>query len=303
MKNIIRILSMACLAIASVTACGVSGQGGSAERNALDNLAAEENSIASEDVVPEEGTENSGESKKIKYAEQGLKISILGDSISTYRDWIPEENSVFYPESGAVQDVSRTWWKIVMDSLQLELCTNGSSSMSACFGDSGSQDPLVGSSGLRISQLAGEDGESPDFIIVYMGTNDMIVGAPIGDNDGMQPVEEGYVDNFSDGYTLILDKLADSYPMAQIYCCTILPLGDWGTDQPFVPFVNERGLTSEAYADRIRMIAGNRGIPVIDLYRCGITIDNMAQMTSDGVHPTPEGMQCIADMVIECITE
>lgn len=283
------------------------------------DLAPEKEDIPEQDTVPgkeavsEEGSGNSEEGipsgkndvtgETIKYVEQGMKISILGDSISTYRDWIPEVNSVFYPESGAVQDVSQTWWKIVMDGLQLELCSNGSSSMSACFGDSGSQDPLVGSSDLRISQLGGENGESPDIIIVYMGTNDMIESAPIGDNDGLHPVEEGYVDNFSDGYTLMLDKLEKSYPTAQIYCCTILPLGDWGTNQPFVPFVNGQGLTSEPYADQIRTIAGNRDIPVIDLYHCGITIDNMAQMTSDGVHPTPGGMQCIANMVMKCITE
>lgn len=253
----------------------------------------------SEEGTPSEKNDVTGET--IKRVEQGMKFSILGDSISTYRGWIPEGNRDFYMENGPVQDVSQTWWRLVMDSLKLELCSNGSCSMSACSGDSGSQDPLVGSSDLRISQLAGENGEAPDFIIVYMGTNDMVGSVPVGDNDGRQPVEEGYVDNFSDGYTLILDKLEKSYPTAQIYCCTILPLGDWGTDQPFVPFVNGQGLTSEPYADQIRTIAGNRGIPVIDLYHCGINIDNMAQMTADGVHPTPEGMQCIANMVMKCI--
>ena len=233
-----------------------------------------------------------------------MKISILGDSISTFEGWIPEGNSVFFPHNGAVQDVAQTWWKIVLEEAGLTLCANGSSSGSTCFGDSGAQDPMIGSSDLRISQLAGEEGETPDIILVYMGTNDVVQSVPIGDNNGRRAVEEGAVGHFSDAYTLILDKLTREYPSAQIYCCTLPPLGDWGTEEePFVPFVNGQGLTSAAYSDQIALIAAKRAIPVIDLYHCGITIENMQEMTSDGIHPTPEGMRLIADAVLGGIIE
>ncbi len=237
--------------------------------------------------------------------ETGMKLSILGDSISTFKGWIPEGNLVFYPENGAVKDVAQTWWKIVLDELGLTLCANGSSSGSASFGYSQEADPMYGCSDHRISQLAGADGEAPDIIIVYMGTNDVLMSAAIGDNDGLQAVGEGLVGSLSDGYTMILDKIKRQYPQAQVYCCTLLPMGDWGTTeaQPFVPFVNGQNVTSEAYSERIRLIAGNRGLPIIDLEKCGITIDNMAEMTADGVHPTAEGMRLIADAVKKCLTE
>ena len=237
--------------------------------------------------------------------ETGMKLSILGDSISTFKGWIPEGNLVFYPENGAVKDVAQTWWKIVLDELGLTLCANGSSSGSASFGYSQEADPMYGCSDHRISQLAGAGGEAPDIIIVYMGTNDVLMSAAIGDNDGLQVVGEGLVGSLSDGYTMILDKIKRQYPQAQVYCCTLLPVGDWGTTeaQPFVPFVNGQNVTSEAYSERIRLIAGNRGLPVIDLEKCGITIDNMAEMTADGVHPTAEGMRLIADAVKKCLTE
>ena len=237
--------------------------------------------------------------------ETGMKLSILGDSISTFKGWIPEGNLVFYPENGAVKDVAQTWWKIVLDELGLTLCANGSSSGSASFGYSQEADPMYGCSDHRISQLAGADGEAPDIIIVYMGTNDVLMSAAIGDNDGLQAVGEGLVGSLSDGYTMILDKIKRQYPQAQVYCCTLLPVGDWGTTeaQPFVPFVNGQNVTSEAYSERIRLIAGNRGLPVIDLEKCGITIDNMVEMTADGVHPTAEGMRLIADTVKKCLTE
>lgn len=257
--------------------------------------------------VPEEpeAGEAAGDAseKGIRTAEAGMKLSILGDSISTFGGWIPEGNSDFYLPDILINDVSHTWWKMVMDEMGLVLCANGSSSMSTCSGDSRIQDPVIGCSDLRISQMTAKDGSIPDLILVYMGTNDMVKSVAVGDNDGLQPVEEGEAKSFSDGYTLILDKLAGKYPDAQIYCCTILPLGDWGTERPFDPFVNALGITSEPYAERIRMIAANRGLPVIDLYNCGITIDNMQQMTFDGVHPTAEGMRLIADTVKKCLTE
>lgn len=291
MKHRKWIAVLAGAAVLALSACGAAGQTG--ERETPEDVTEAEDSAGAENMVS--GEENEAEEEK--------SLSILGDSISTYEGWIPEGNSVFYPHNGAVQDVSQTWWKIVLDETGFELCTNGSSSGSTCIGDSRAQDVKTGCSDLRISQLSGPAGEEPDLIIVYMGTNDMVESVRIGDNDGRGPVEEGLVEDFSDAYTLMLDKLTAQYPSAQIYCCTLLPLGNWGTDQPFVTFVNGLGLTSEAYSDRISAIAKNRGLPVIDLYHCGITIENMAEMSSDGVHLTPAGMRCVADAVLDGITE
>ncbi len=297
-----------CLAALLFSACGVTqemrdGSAGEGETAGEDNSLLEDEPAAGSDAS--DASEPSAlEEGQIRYAKQGMKISILGDSISTFEGWIPEGNSVFFPHNGVVQDVAQTWWKIVLEEAGLTLCANGSSSGSTCFGDSGAQDPMIGSSDLRISQLAGEEGETPDIILVYMGTNDVVQSAPIGDNNGRRAVEEGAVGHFSDAYTLILDKLTREYPSAQIYCCTLLPLGDWGTEEePFVPFVNGQGLTSAAYSDQIALIAAKRAIPVIDLYHCGITIENMQEMTSDGIHPTPEGMRLIADAVLAGIIE
>ena len=51
------------------------------------------------------------------------------------------------------------------------------------------------------------------------------------------------------------------------------------------------------------MIAENKGYPAIDLYHCGIEIDNLQNMTSDGVHPNAEGMKYIAEAVTGTIIE
>lgn len=230
---------------------------------------------------------------------EGLGISILGDSISTYDGWIPEGFNVFYPFDGELTDVSQTWWKSLVEETGMELCANNSSSGSTCSGDSLSiDDPMFGCSDGRLSFLVGSQGRLPDIIVIYMGTNDLLQGVPIGDNDGTKLVEEGNVENFSDAYCLMLDKLASYYPTAQIFCCTLAPVGDWGTDQPFVIFENHLGLTAEEYSDQIKVIADSKGVAVIDLYHCGITIDNLTEMTTDGVHLTLVGMERVKEKVL-----
>lgn len=231
-------------------------------------------------------------------------LSIFGDSISTYEGYIPEGFSVFYPVVGEVTDVSETWWMKLLEDADMELCANDSSSGSTCVGDSLSVDnPKYGCSELRVSSLTGMQGKMPDVIIIYMGTNDLMTSVPLGDNDGTGLVEEGMIENFSDAYCLILDKIASNYPAARIYCCTLLQMGDWAVEQPSAVFTNDFGLTSEDYSNRIRTIAGNKGIPVIDLYYCGIEIDNLREMTSDSVHLTPVGMEYVERAVLDGIND
>ena len=231
---------------------------------------------------------------------EGSSLSIFGDSISTYYGYIPEGFGMFYPESGELVDVSQTWWMKLLDDTGMELCSNDSSAGSTCVGFSMSvDDPKYGCGSYRLSELTGEQGKIPDVIIIYMGTNDLLKDIPLGDNDGTRWVAEGEIENFSDAYCLILDKIASNYPISQIYCCTLLPIGTWGTEGPFVTYTNRIGLTSEDYSEWIRIIAQNKGIPVIDLYQCGIEIDNLHVMTSDGVHPTPDGMECVERAMLD----
>lgn len=231
-----------------------------------------------------------------------VKISILGDSISTFNDWIPYGYNGFFPGNGLVHNVEETWWSIVLRDLDLELYKNGSSSGCTVTGDSlSTTDVQSGCSNLRINDLTSEKGKKPDIIIVYMGANDLLKNAPMGANDGNTPVQEGVIVNFTDAYTLILDKLRAAYPNAKIYCCTLLPISfPWESEAPAL-VKNGNGFTTEDYSNSIRTIALNKGCGVIELTNCGVTLENILEMTSDGVHPTPAGMKCIAEAVKACI--
>lgn len=293
------------LMIICITGCGSSedsnktGEDAGSDDHVVTDTAVDENGMTaareeSGTDIPADAEQTAAKTEEEIITFEGLGLSVLGDSISTFDGYIPEGFAVFYPLDGKVTDVSQTWWMRLIKDTGMELCSNDSSSGSTCVGDSLSVDnPRYGCSGYRISLLTGKKGKMPDVIVVYMGTNDLLTGVPIGDNDGTQLVEEGMIENFSDAYTLILDKMASDYPAAQIYCCTLAPVGDWGTSQLFVNFVNSLGLTSADYSGRIRVIAENKGIPVIDLSDCGIEIDNLYEMTTDGVHLTPDGMECV----------
>ena len=51
-----------------------------------------------------------------KYA--GKTFSFIGDSISTYQDYVPEGYATFYPyPTGDVNDVNQTWWMQVCNKI------------------------------------------------------------------------------------------------------------------------------------------------------------------------------------------
>lgn len=323
-----RIRALGCMGVCIVMLCaGLSGCGstGTSDHAQTDDSAGMTQSTRADDTEKTDGSEEADDGQDRSLAEaddregaddgagqngeeaaaeavslEGLGISILGDSISTYDGWIPEGFNVFYPLSGELTDVSQTWWKSLIDETGMELCANNSSSGSTCSGDSLCIDnSKYGCSDGRLSFMSGSQGRLPDIIIVYMGTNDLLTGVPIGNNDGTKLVEEGEIDNFSDAYCMILDKLSSYYPTAQIFCCTLTPIGDWGTEQqPFVMFENHLELTAADYSEQIRVIAGNKGMPVVDLYNCGIEIDNLQEMTTDGTHLTQVGMECVKNAAL-----
>ena len=71
--------------------------------------------------------ETSGQSEDPE-KEERKTISIVGDSISTFKGAIPEGYYDFFPENGTVGSIKETWWRQAFEELNLELCVNASSS-------------------------------------------------------------------------------------------------------------------------------------------------------------------------------
>ena len=111
------------------------------------------------------------------------KVSILGDSYSTYTGYIPEKNIAWYmpvPKEGRPTDVTKveqTWWKIFIDRNGYELEKNNSySGSTVCNTGYGKKDYSDQSFVTRLTDLG-----DPDMIIIFGGTNDAWADSPIGE--------------------------------------------------------------------------------------------------------------------------
>lgn len=231
----------------------------------------------------------------------GKKVTICGDSISTFTGYIPDYYSKFYPENGDITKVEDTWWMQVVKRTGMELLRNASYSGSTVSGQSQDEnDGRYGCGNKRIADLAGTDGTAPDVIIILMGANDLLTDIPLGSYDGSSAVQEGNIGTFSEAYALMLDKMKLRYPETEIYCCTLAEVSRWNdeTGEKF-PYMNAHSLTAKDYNAWITAIAQTKDVNLIDVYNCGLTYENANENTSDGTHPNAAGAKLIADKVFE----
>lgn len=91
--------------------------------------------------------------------EPKYKISIVGDSISTYEGFNPYGYPVYYKDDRAydneISSVDDTWWKQVIDAVDGELCVNNSFSGSLVAGAFESSALLCSLTGIIEQKRAG----------------------------------------------------------------------------------------------------------------------------------------------------
>ena len=227
----------------------------------------------------------------------GKKLSILGDSISTYENYIPNGYAVYYPR-GDLDNVEKTWWRKLARELNMTILKNASWSGSRVTGNSQGSTAAAGCSDIRISDLAGDNGDTPDIIIVYISTNDWNGGVPVGTftNKDIIP-EEGTISEISKAYALMLYKIRTTYPDAYVYCVTSLEGRSTNGDTTY-PIVNSSGETIHDVNHAIIEIAHIFGCQVIDLNISGIHYWNVFKYTVDGrLHPNEAGAEIIKEVI------
>lgn len=244
-------------------------------------------------------------------ATEKLKISVLGDSISTFLNYsngtaADTTNSTirngrkWYPY-GNVTSADMTWWAKTAQLLDAEILVNNSWSGSCMYY---TRADTVGAYVDRCIQLhddTGENaGEEPDIIAVYLGTND--IGAYSNDPGSYEAIdfakliaeENGSVtyaqpQNVVEAYAIALDKISRRYPDAEVYCFTLLH--------------NVSTVTRlESYNASIKKLAAHFDMHVVDLYNCGITGTSDGTLI-DGIHPSVKGMTLIANAFAEAVRE
>lgn len=195
----------------------------------------------------------------------GKKFAFIGDSISTYQDYILDGYDCFYPYPTAdVNDVNFTWWMQVVNKLGAGLFVNNSYSGS-CVSTTNSS--ATQNDSRLATTVFGE--EKPDVIVIYMGSNDCA---------------SMYVDlqGFGPAYEKMLQKLQALCPEAEIVVCTLAKTIFYSASD------------QAAYNEKIIDAAEKYNATLLDLSSADIS-DHLV----DSAHPKTSGMTIIANKVIE----
>lgn len=151
---------------------------------------------------------------------QKRAVSILGDSYSTYKNFVcPDTNAVWYPnkplqgnEGNDVQNVRQTWWHQFISKGNFRLCRNNSfSGATICNTGYNGEDYSDRSYVTRSPFL-----DSPEVIIVFGGTNDSWAKSPVGEYKYCDWNEHDLY-SFRPAMACMLSSLQDRYPGAEIY--------------------------------------------------------------------------------------
>ena len=205
-------------------------------------------------------------------AQYRKSISILGDSYSTFKDYLtPDTNYVWYPQENRktndVVDVRQTWWHQFIKDNGFRLHVNNSfSGATICHTGYHREDYSDRSYCTRLKYLG-----TPDIIIVFGGTNDTWAKSPIGDFQ-YSDWKRHDLFKFRPAMAYLLSNLLDRYPGVDIYVV-----------------IND--ILSEDVTLSMKTICGHYQVKYIQLH----DIDKQSG------HPSILGMQQIANQLAEII--
>lgn len=227
----------------------------------------------------------------------GRSISILGDSVSTYKGYtdvmpITDEScthrygeAYYGPQGSDCNDTSLKiddiWWKQSAAQLGADvLMANAGSSTALLYatysGDADWQlyleEMLAYKS--RVNYL-GKDGKAPDIICIYMGSNDVVklAKSKFGSidsinfdalilDDGAGGTDYAQPQTAAEAYCILMHKISVLYPDAEVYCFNVLPNsgGEYSTGAARINRVIEFNKMIEEVADYYHA-------KLVDLYR------------------------------------
>lgn len=148
-------------------------------------------------------------------------FSILGDSYSTYKGWIPEGYATWYGDGDTnINSVEETWWHLLMTECDLSLLCNCSySGGTVC---TTGYEAITDASQAFIVRMKIHFGEKdsaapkPDLLFVEGGINDTFA-SPVGTLQYKDWTEED-LKNSLPAYCYMLDYLKRHNPDTRIIC-------------------------------------------------------------------------------------
>ena len=146
----------------------------------------------------------------------GSSFGILGDSYSTFRGFIPEGNSCYYPYKDVddVLQVEHTWWHQLMTKHNMNLLVNDSYSGATVCTNTRDGQPFSSAFTERAKRSFSGD-IKPDYIFLFGCTNDSWLDRTVGEVKFADRTEE---DLFCvlPAYSFCLEYLTANNPQAKI---------------------------------------------------------------------------------------
>lgn len=222
-----------------------------------------------------------------------MTFAVLGNSISTYENYLPAGYAVYYATSrGYTKDlqVGDTWWMQLSRMSGMSFLCNSSWSGSRVTSQSDQSPISYFTSDTRINSLSRAG--VPDAVVIAGGTNDWTSGGhptPLGEYSTTVFDDST---TFRGAYTMLLYKIKKRYPHIKLICCSIFPRSQG------VTVANAAGWTQADANASIEHIAKQFGGYYVDC--TGVPFSsNWSYYTIDNLHPTAPGHKLLA----ECITK
>ena len=217
-----------------------------------------------------------------------LTFAVLGNSISTYYDFLPSGYAIYYTQDREKNygfQVGDTWWMQLSRVSGLTFLANASWSGSRVSCDLlNSNAPFLSNHRMKALGRAGV----PDFVFIAGGTNDW--------NQSKVPLGQYRTENFTDSvsfrgaYQRLLWKLTTWYPQTKVVCLSIFPRGNGVNDK------NSQGWSQADANASIKYIAEQFGQYYIDCTTVPWANDWSAT-TFDKLHPTAYGASLLANVI------
>lgn len=215
---------------------------------------------------------------------QNAYLGILGDSISTYKGYIPN-GFVHFPyyassDDGGMITLEQTWWRITQQTLGCRLGINNSYSGTCVMNEYGYTTSAENIS--RLQHSTRFDNLPPDIMIIYMGNNDALV-------------QNLNTANFEKSYRNMLNNLYTLYPNIQLF------LGTLSYEKYFVgkDYYEEHVLITAEVNRIIQSLASEYNLPIIDF----ATAYSDSSYLFDTIHPNVLGMKALANVAIDAISK
>lgn len=204
-------------------------------------------------------------------AEIKQTISILGDSYSTFRGYIPDDYPTWYSSSDLdrtdVIDVKQTWWWKTIKEGGYKLGVNDSySGATISYTGYNDEDYTSRSFITRLPRLG-----NPDIILIFGATNDSWTGGRIGEYR-YSDFQRSDLFTYRPALAKLLEAAQERYPNVKLY------------------FIINTELLAEI-TESTKVICNHYGVEYIEL-------QDIEKLNG---HPTIKGMSAISEQVLKVL--